>query len=118
MAQIALGPINNNQSNVSSTPKPQIETPKAQKIENELMAEGAKKVGEQAFEDALKKLEKLLDSSDVNIISSLDEKGMQQIKLMDKNTGKAIAEIPPESVVEMAEKAREHHIGWLINRLV
>ena len=118
MEGINLGSVNNKKIAVNMTPQPQTEAPKAQKIQSEMKAEGAKKVGEQAFHDALKQLEKLLGPSNVSISSSLDSKsGLQQVKLVDQNSGKKIAEMPPDGVVKMAENSKQHHIGWLIDRL-
>lgn len=99
------------------TPMKEVKTPEVQKISDELNAKGRKEIGDESLEKALENLNRLFKENDVNVSIGLDsQSGIKQVSLTDKESGKKIAEMPPQAVVEMADKAKQQSIGWILDK--
>lgn len=117
MAMVSLGTSSGESyPAMKLSPQPKVLTPTLQKIDNELVAQARKACGEKAYDAALKQLTKLLHHKNINVSVSMDVcLGLQQVRISDGETGKRIVDLPPPAVVDIAERARQQHIGWLID---
>lgn len=122
MSEIYLRPISNSNGNVKTqnlNTETKVETPSMKKINNQIKANGTKEIGKKALEKSLQELSKMLEGRNIKVGTTFDAKsGLQQVSITDGTTGKTIAQLPTDAAVEMAEKSRHQHIGWLLDRLV
>ncbi|EAX46802.1 hypothetical protein TcarDRAFT_0766 [Thermosinus carboxydivorans Nor1] len=90
-------------------------SPTMQAIDSKLNAAGRKSVGQQSFQASLQYLARLFDKKNVQVATSIDNQGLTQVTLTDGDSGKRIAQLPPDAVVAMANRARQQHVGWLVD---
>ncbi len=117
---MGAGLVISNKSNytASLSPLPRQSTQQVSQIDAQLNAEGRRAEGDRAFQASLQRLYQLFDKKSVRLSSTLDSQGnIQQLNIVDGDTGKTIFKLPPDGVVDMAEKAKQQSIGWLINVL-
>lgn len=113
---VTIGPFHSQPyaPNVSVAPKAES---RPQQLDNvKLNAPGRSRIGEQGLQKALDQLSKLLRKNDYSVSSTYD-KGMQEISIVDGRTGSRIAQLPVPAVKDIAERAKQSHIGWLIDKM-
>ncbi|MZQ75868.1 MAG: hypothetical protein GT589_06870 [Peptoclostridium sp.] len=117
MSTINLGTVSGHSyPTVEIKSLPEIKTPAVQEIEQQSKAQGRKEIGERAHEAALQHLAKLLHHKDIQVSTYMDTRsGLKNTVITDGETGRTIAELPPAAVIEITEKAREKHIGWIVD---
>jgi uncharacterized FlaG/YvyC family protein len=105
MAPLSIGSVTNQpQVSAQLSLQSKAETPNIQEIDKSLKAEGKKEIGEKAFQEAIDQIAKRLSEKNVLVSSEYDAKtGMQKMTISHIETGKKIAELPPEAAVEIAE---------------
>ncbi len=103
-------------ADLSPLPKPTTRT--SGQIDSELNAGGRRALGDKAFQAAMQRLYQLFDKKGVRLSSTLDAQGgIQQLNIVDADSGQTIFKLPPDGVVDMAERAKQQSIGWVINTL-
>ena len=117
MASINLGMVSDRSYPAMSLKSMErVRIPGLEEIAAGNVAKGRREIGEKAWDAALKQLEKLLHHKDIQVSTSLDTRsGLRNMVLTDGATGKTIIKLPPTAVIEIAEKARQNHVGWIID---
>ncbi|HAN10728.1 MAG TPA: hypothetical protein DCP90_08985 [Clostridiales bacterium] len=120
MSMEALTSISGNSYPAPEIPKPQhITTSKQNEINAEIKANGAKEVGDEAFEKVLERLKKMMSHKNITVDRYKDtETGVEQVIFRDSETGKVIKEMPSEAVLEIVNNAIEKMDSWLFNKVV
>lgn len=99
--------------------KPQPKPEKKEKVEEAKAQkpDASDIIADKAYEEAIKKIEEILKPQEINVQMTYDSSSsIKNLILSDRKTGKKIAELPPEAVIEMAEKAKIENIGTLIDK--
>lgn len=81
--------------------------------------EGAKALSDEAIKKNIENLNELLKARQTNVTMEYDNLSSPKIvNIVDAVSGDVIRKMPPESVVEIAIKARDYVIGLMIDKTV
>jgi flagellar protein FlaG len=82
-------------------------------------ARGTKSISEEAVQKNIDNLNELLKAKQTNVTMEYDKLSSPKIvNIIDASSGNVIRQMPPESVVEIALKARDYVIGLMIDKTV
>ena len=86
--------------------------------EKTVAADTARRIDKEELQKALKELNDHMGSMDRSIQFSIDDSSRDVIvKIVDKNSGEVISQIPPQEVLELRERMREM-AGLIIEKTV
>lgn len=115
---VVIGPISRNYNNMNVSIRQRVDSPIVQKISNELKARGRVAVAEKVFEEALRHVSKLLAEKNIQISTIVDNQNGSQVRIVEGDSGKLITQLPPDGVIEIAQKSKEQRIGWIMDVLL
>lgn len=115
---VVVGPTSSNPISMALSIRHQITTPAAEKISEELNAGGRIAVAEKAFQTALGQVSKLLAEKNIKVSTIFDDVNGNQVRIVDGDSGKVIIKLPPNAVIQIAQRSKEHNIGWIVNELL
>ena len=115
---VMIGPTSSNPIKMDLSIRHQVNTPAVQKISQELNAGGRVAVAEQAFQSALGHVSKLLAEKNIQVSTIFDSENGNQVRIVDGDSGILITQLPPNAVIKIAQRSKEHNIGWIINKLL
>jgi len=115
---VIIGPTSSNPIYMQLSIRQQINTPAMQKISQELNAGGRVAVADQAYKKALDYVSKLLAEKNIQVSTIYDSQNGNQVRIVDGDSGRLITQLPPNAVIQIAERSKEHNIGWIVNKLL
>ncbi|MBC2723825.1 flagellar protein FlaG [Desulfosporosinus sp.] len=115
---VTIGPTSSNPINMELSIRQRVNTPAAQKISQELNAGGRVAVAERAFQTALGHISKLLAEKNIQVSTIFDSQNGNQVRIMDGDSGRLITQLPPNAVIQIAQRSKERNIGWIVNKLL
>lgn len=117
MMAVSIGPFSSNPIHLNVPIRPQVQTKGVQQANQELNAQGRIEVAEGAKQKALDYLQSILQEKNFQVSATYDsQKALSQITVVDGDSGKEVVKLPADAVVDIAERARQSHIGWLIDK--
>ncbi len=115
---VTIGPFHSQPYVPNVSVQPKVESRPAQQNDVQLNAPGRSSIGEQGKQNALQQLSKLLQENNFSVSSTYDSKsGLQEISIVDGRTVSRIAQLPVPAVKDIAERAKQSHLGWLIDKM-
>ncbi|HBV86022.1 MAG TPA: hypothetical protein DEF42_04995 [Desulfosporosinus sp.] len=115
---VMIGPTSSNPINMELSIRQRVNTPALKEISEELNAGGRVAVAEKAFQTALGQVSRLLAEKNIQVSTVFDGINGNQVRIVDGDSGRLITQLPPNAVIQIAQKSKEHHIGWIINKLL
>lgn len=116
---VSIGPFQSNPIQLNVSLRPQVQSRAEQEISAKLNAPGRVQVGEGAKQEALNYLQKILQEKSFQVSALYDgQKGMSQVTVVDNDSGKEVVKLPADTVVNIAERAKQSHLGWLIDKSI
>ena len=115
---VMIGPTSSNPINMELSIRQRTNTPAVQKISEELNAGGRVAVAEKAFQTALGHVSRLLAEKNIQVSTVFDSENGNQVRIVDGDSGKLITQLPPDAVIQIAQKSKEQNIGWIVNKLL
>ena len=115
---VMIGLTSSNPINMELSIRQRVTTPAVQKISQELNAVGRVSVAERAFQTALGHISRLLAEKNIQVSTISDSGNLNQVRIVDGDSGRLITQLPPDAVIQIAQRSKEHNIGWIVNKLL
>lgn len=95
-----------------------LKTPTQQQLEREagIRNDKTKRIAQEAVQNVYQMMEKVVRNTEFNIRLKIDESGTaEQFELAMKKDGKVIASLPPDSALQIADRAKKMTLGLLFD---
>lgn len=100
-----------------SPPAKSVTSPKLEQIDSEVNSSARRGIAEKALEKAMNLLSNMFSAQNISVSKTVDIRtGQNTVQIQDAVTGKTITSMPPQAAIQIAAKAKEKSIGWLIDR--
>lgn len=111
--------IGSSAQQVQSAQAQEVQQPSYQQVRTDIEPRGGgetKSISEEAIKEQIDNLNKILTDKNTNISLEYDNlNSPEAINIVDETSGKIIRSIPPESAIEIANKARDYVVGLIVD---